>query len=257
MSIRFAAIALSLIAAGAVPASAQQHFTLEQVMSAPFASDLVAAARGAAVAWIINERGARNIWVASGPSWQGRQITSYPNDDGQEITDLAFTPDGHSVSYVRGGPPNRAGERPNPALIPGGVDEAIWLVSIDGGPPRKIADGSGPRWSPSGDSMAFVRGGQIWVAALGTDSVRPAQLTKLRGGASDLRWSPDGARLAFTSGRQRHAFVGVWDFGSRSLRYMDPSTDEDGEAVWSPNGKSLAFIRTPSRVSDLIFTPER
>jgi dipeptidyl aminopeptidase/acylaminoacyl peptidase len=111
--------------------------------------------------------------------------------------------------------------------------------------------------SPSGDSIAFVRGGQIWIARLGGDSAKADQLTKLRGGASDLRWSPDGRMLAFTSGRQRHAFIGVWDFASRALHYMDPSTDEDGAAVWSPNGKALAFIRVPSTVSDLIFVPER
>jgi dipeptidyl aminopeptidase/acylaminoacyl peptidase len=254
--IRSSLLTLSLIACGALPAAAQ-HFTLDQVMSAPFSSDLVAASRGSAVAWITNERGARNVWVATGPAWQGRQVTSYPNDDGQEIESLSFTPDGRSLVYVRGGPPNRAGERPNPALIPGGVEQAIWMVPVDGGTPRKIADGSSPQLSPSGDSVAFVRAGQIWIARLGADSAKAVQLTKLRGAPSHIRWSPDGKRLAFTSSRQRHAFVGVWDFASNSLRYMDPSTDEDGEAVWSPNGRSLAFIRTPSRVSDLIFVPER
>ena len=256
-SIRSHLVALPLVIAAAIPGGAQQHFTLEQVMGAPFASDLVAAPRGSAVAWVANERGARNVWVATGPAWQGRQVTAYPDDDGQEIIDLAFTPDGRSLVYVRGGPANRAGERPNPALIPGGVDEAIWIVSVDGGAPRKIAEGSSPRVSPSGDSIAFVRGGEIWIARPGADSVKPGQLTKLRGASSNLRWSPDGTRLAFTSNRQRHAFVGVWDFTAHALRYMDPSTDEDGEAVWSPDGRQLAFVRTPSRVSDLIFTPER
>ena len=249
-------LAFSLLAASA-PAAAAQHFTLGQIMSAPFASDLVAAPRGSSVAWIVNERGARNVYVATGPSWQGRRITNYPDDDGQEIESLTFTPDGRSVVYARGGPPNRAGERPNPALIPGGVEQAIWIVPLDGVAPRKIAEGSSPRLSPSGDSIAFVRGGQIWIAGVAADAAKPAQLTRLRGGSSNLRWSPDGKRLAFASGRQRHGFVGVWDFTSKSLRYMDPTTDQDGAEVWSPDGKSLAFIRTPSRVSDLIFVPER
>jgi dipeptidyl aminopeptidase/acylaminoacyl peptidase len=255
-STRSLRIALSLITTTSTVATAQQRFTLEQVMSAPFASDLVAARRGSSVAWIVNQRGARNVWVASGPSWQGRPITSYRDDDGQEIANLTFTPDGRSVVYVRGGGANGAGERPNPALLPGGAEEAIWILSLDGGAPRKIADGSSPSLSPSGDSIAFTRAGQIWIAPTSADA-KPAELTKLRGGSSNLRWSPDGKRLAFVSNRQRHSFVGVWDFASRSLRYVDPSTDQDAAPVWSPDGKSLAFMRTPSQVSDLMFVPER
>ena len=250
---------IAILFAGAAPrlALSQQHFTLDQVLSAPFASDLVAAHRGSSVAWIVNQRGARNVWVASGPSWQPRQVTRYRDDDGQEIESLTFTPDGRSVVYVRGGSSNGAGERPNPALIRGGVDQAIWIAPFDQGTPRKVAEGSSPELSPSGDSLAFIRGGQVWIVRVSADSAKPAQLTKLRGGSSNLRWSPDGKRLAFVSNRERHSFVGVWDFATSALRYMDPTTDQDGSEVWSPDGKSLAFIRTPSQVSDLMFVPER
>ena len=150
-------LSLAVAFACAAPrlALTQQQFTLEQVLGAPFASDLVAAHRGNSVAWIVNHRGARNVWVAAGPSWQPRQVTRYQDDDGQEIESLTFTPDGRSVVYVRGGPPNGAGDRPNPALIRGGVDQAIWIASVDQGTPRKIADGSSPELSPSADSLAF------------------------------------------------------------------------------------------------------
>ena len=254
---RSLSIAFAFACAAPRLALAQQQFTLDQVLGAPFASDLVAAHRGSSVAWIVNQRGARNVWVAAGPSWQARQLTRYQDDDGQEIESLTLTPDGRSVVYVRGGSSNRAGERPNPALVRGGVDQAIWIASVDQGTPRKIAEGSSPELSPSGDSLAFTRGGQVWIVRISGDSAKPAELTKLRGGSSNLRWSPDGKRLAFVSNRERHSFVGVWDFATSALRYIDPSTDQDGAEVWSSDGKSLAFIRTPSQVSDLMFVPER
>ena len=44
--------------------AAAGKFTLEQVLSAAFPSELVAAPGGTKVAWLLNERGARNVWVA-------------------------------------------------------------------------------------------------------------------------------------------------------------------------------------------------
>lgn len=84
-------------------AAAAKSFTLEQVLSAPFPSGLVAAPSGGKAAWILNERGARNIWIAEAPDYKGRRITSYLEDDGQEIGQLQWTPDGSALVYVRGG----------------------------------------------------------------------------------------------------------------------------------------------------------
>ena len=65
--------------------SAQQPFTLEQIMRAPFAENLTAARKVNRVAWTLNQEGKRNVWVADGPTFQARRMTSYLEDDGQEI----------------------------------------------------------------------------------------------------------------------------------------------------------------------------
>ena len=44
----------------------------------------------------------RNIWVAEGPQYKARQLTRYNVDDGQELTDLAFSADGNWIVFVRG-----------------------------------------------------------------------------------------------------------------------------------------------------------
>src|ERR1700733_7236424 len=90
-------------------------FTLEQVLSAPFPSDMVAAADGGAVAWVQNERGARNVWYAAAPDFKGVRLTSWTADDGQDISELRFTGDGKSVVFVRGGDLEYPGQAyPNP-----------------------------------------------------------------------------------------------------------------------------------------------
>lgn len=75
------------VSALAVDAAA---FTLEQVKGYPFPSELTAAATGSRIAWVFDERGIRNVWVAEAPEWKGRRLTSY-DDDGQELTSLAIS----------------------------------------------------------------------------------------------------------------------------------------------------------------------
>src|SRR5438105_13037482 len=90
-----------------------QSFTLEQVTSAPFPTELTVSKRGDKIAWAFDAEGKRNIWIAEGAAFAARQITHYNSDDGQELTDLVFSPDGNTIAFVRGEGKNSAGEYPN------------------------------------------------------------------------------------------------------------------------------------------------
>lgn len=247
-------VAIALPAEAAAPAKAA--FTLDQVLSAPFPTDLTAAPDGAAVAWVFNDRGVRNIWVAQPPDYKGKRLTEYLEDDGQEISDLAFTPGGKSVVYVRGSGANRRGEIPNPLSRPEGAEQAVFVVAVSGGAPRRLAEGHSPAVSPKGDRVAYVVKDQVWSVAL-EGSEKPAQLLKARGDEGGLRWSPDGARLAFVSRRGDHSFLGVCDPSGKSLSYIDPGVDRDSNPVWSPDGKRLAFVRIPATRETQSFRPHR
>lgn len=109
-------------------------------------------------------------------------------------TDPQISPDGASIAYVR---------RSNDIMI----DRArsnIWLVSTENARQRPLLSGrdsySSPRWSPSGDRLAYVTGAeggkpQLYVRWM--DTGQTALLTNLTEAPQSIAWSPDGTQLAF------------------------------------------------------------
>jgi dipeptidyl aminopeptidase/acylaminoacyl peptidase len=231
-------------------------FTIEQVLSAPFPDDLVAAPNGSAVAWVQNAAGVQNIWVAKGPSWQAAPVTKFSADDGQEIGEIAWKYDASALLFTRGGGPNGRGEFPNPLSIAGGERQEIWVAPVSGGEAAKIADGHAPAVSPDGSTAVFLVNGQIWSVSL-AGAAKPAQLIHARGTASELTWSPDGTHLAFVSSRVDHAYAAVYDVRTKSMRFLDPSVDTDRSPEWSPDGKQVAFIRLPAEPTEFEFGAKR
>jgi len=230
-------------------ACAQASFTLEQIMSAPFPSAPVVSPSGGRIAWVFNARGVRNIWVAEPPAYRGHSVTAYTEDDGQEISELRWTPDGRQIVYVRGEGANSAGEYPNPTSDPKGAEQQVWVVALEGAPaekaPRLIGEGNQPAVSPKSGRVAFVRKGQAWSASL-DGKEKAEQLIHGRGQNGGLEWSPDGARLAFVSRRGNHSFVGVYDATAKTVHYLDASVDRDEAPVWSPDSRRVAFLRIPT-----------
>jgi dipeptidyl aminopeptidase/acylaminoacyl peptidase len=229
--------------------------TLEKLLSAPFPSEISAAPTAARVAWVQTERGMSNLFVADAPDYRARQLTKFSKDDGQHLSAITWSSDAKTIVFVRGDAANRAGENPNPTSDPGGAEQALWRINIDGGEPVRIGVGSFPLLAPRGELLVFLRRGQIFSTTL-SDTKEPKQLLQLRGGASSLRWSLDGSKLAFVSNRGDHSFIGVYEIASKNLSWLAASVDRDSNPVWSPDGSRVAFIRNPSGQT-LLFTPER
>ena len=238
------------------PAASQAPLSIRDVMSYSFASGLVASQTADRIAWFENREGERNIWVAEGPSWEGRQLTDYTGDDGQELASLVFMPDADRLLFVRGGAPNRQGEIPDPLFTPDDEGRALWVVPFAGGVPVQIMEGGGFALSPGGDRIAFSRGRDLMELPL-AEGAEPRRLARLRGGASGLAWSPDGSDLAFVSNRGDHSFVGVYDGDRAEVRYVAPSVHHDGNPVWSPDGRRIAFLRIPNERVVHMFAPRR
>src|SRR5256714_13401842 len=164
-------------------ASAQQtsnSFTIEQVLSSPFPLDMVAAPGGERIAWIFDDQGRRNIWVAEGPQFDAKQLTHYTEDDGQEIEDLAFTADGKWVVFVRGGSKNQAGEYPNPTSDVAGATQAVYAAAGRGGEVKKLDEGKSPKGAPNDERGVFSKREQIRISFI-NQKQKPRQTFLSRG----------------------------------------------------------------------------
>lgn len=238
LRIALLSLALSLCS---TPLVKGNGFTLEQILSSPFPSELIASAQGNKVAWVFRAEGKRNIWIADAPAFKGRQLTRYDKDDGREITQPVFSPDAHFIAFVRGGSENSEGEIPNPTSDPLGARQEVYLVNTRTAAAVKIGEGSNPAFSPAGDRLVFSRDNALWSATLPGGVAK--RMFEARGGVSSPAWSPDGSRLAFVSQRGDHSFIGVYEPRLARIRFLQPSVDRDIEPRWSMDGRRIAFIR--------------
>jgi dipeptidyl aminopeptidase/acylaminoacyl peptidase len=229
-----------LLAAGAAR-PAFPAFSIEQVLGAPFPSQLTAARQGERVAWVMDRHGERNVWVADGPDWVPRQVTGYLGDDGQPLASLRLTPDGQTVLYARGTEVNEAGESANPASRAQAPKQQVWAVAVPAAPASGEA---------AGDAASARRVPPRLLGDMGCAEE----------GCEDIQVSPDGrfavwtakhhlwlapvaaaetpaAGAAATAGAESAAAAGA----AAPARQLLALQGDASQQRWSPDGKRLAF----------------
>jgi Tol biopolymer transport system component len=159
-----------------------------------------------------------------------RSLTSTP----------AWSPDGKWIAFVR-------------QIGYGPVE--VYAVHPDGSGLRRLTG-----YAPEG-RLAWSRDGRLaFVGTRGSSEVAHLVVVDVRrrlvdvmpprlGGGGTVAWSPDGRRIAYaaTTGRSEASAIYTVDAEGGGRRRLTPSQPpyDDASPVWSPDGKSLLFMRAP------------
>jgi hypothetical protein len=242
------------------PADVLAKPTMEQFYNPASPLELTSAKKADRIAWMVYERGMRNVYTAAAPAFKPVRLTSFLKDDGIDLTGLELSDDGSTVVFIRGSAANRDGWVANPSHAAEGPDRAIWAVSTSGtGVARRVASYAAFEVSPNGKYVLYVRDGQIYrgkTSGIMVDSVDRGQKPFISawGRNSAPRWSPDGSKIAFASDRTTHAFIGLYDMVTGTVTYVAPGVDRDAMPTWVDN-THLMFMRTPGTPFGLQSTP--
>lgn len=192
----------------------------------------------------------------------------------------ALSPDGARIVYVLSGVDAEADKGTS----------SLWTTGVDGAA-RRLTQGASdtaPALSPDGETVAFLRDGQLWTLPLaGGEAV---QRTHLALGAGAPVWSPSGDRIAFAAPVDGDAGSGetdddrskrgaapivadvidyqadgsgwlrgirsqlhVLDVAGGEVRQLTDGGEHASSPAWSPDGSSLAFVAKPHGVDDLVY----
>ena len=201
-----------------------------------------------------NRNGAQNIWTTTPGGSNARRISNFA--DGRVLWP-SISYDGHEIVFEH--------------------NFAIWKLDTDSGKASEVAitrrgASAGPgverlrltdqiaelQLSPDGKKVAFVVRGEVFAASA-TDGGDAARVSNSVAEEYQLAWAPDSRRLAYVSDRDGVPHLFLYDFTNNAESQLTRDTLDDSTPRFSPDGKSLAFIRGAKelRVFDVAGKTER
>jgi Tol biopolymer transport system component len=153
---------------------------------------------------------------------------------------------------------------PDGTMLAYGGSRGLMTVNVQTGAKNLVAAISRtdlaerPAWSPAGDRIAFLDDGNVEIVSV-DGSIR--HWTSLQAYGETPSWSPDGRLLAVGVrdlssgglGSRRPERVEVFDAQTNSTTALTSPIfgESSGEPQWSPDGRRIAFLRTPTADIDV------
>lgn len=246
---------------------------------------------GSKIAYTSSEEGSSQIFVRWMESGATSSITNLTNSPGN----LQWSPDGTKLLFTMRIP----AEKPTIAKITSPPEGAEWtesanvvdyvqyksdgnfgfleegfnhiyIISADGGAPRKLTDGnfnhSSPSWAPDGESIVFTadRSGNAdidpnnaQIYEMEIESGEMLAITDKRGPHSNPVVSPDGQYIAYTGYEDQFVGYQLTDLfimnrdGSDNHKISDNLDVDVSNLIWANDSRSLYFRFDDEGISKL------
>lgn len=125
--------------------------------------------------------------------------------------------------------------------------EDVWLAQqvqpfVDG-----RADDRMPRWSPDGETLAFISNRasiRSDIYLVDADGRNLRRLTRSMEVDEHMAWSPAGTHIAFVTGRDLNREIYLVNVASRAVTNLTRDPGGDYAPEWSPDGEWIAFVST-------------
>ena len=215
-----------------------------------------------------------DIWMTSWDGTQTIRVTSSPESEATP----RFSPDGRYLAFVSGRQDGkggqvwlldrRGGEAQRLTTIKGGVSDFAWspdakrMVLVldeetDSLASKDTAEHKTPkpividRYNFKRDVAGYLGTKRTHLALFDIAAKKLDTLTSERYDDDNPSWSPDGQRIAFTReqpaepGKPRDSDIYVIDArrGATARALTDFQGPDGGRPAWSPDGRSIAFLR--------------